>query len=744
MKKLTLIFFALAAAIAPCSALAAVELAGLFSDGMVIQRQVPVPVWGTAEAGAEITVVLGGQSKKTVSDGEGRWKVELDPFEANDKGMDLRIIASTELIVRNVLVGDVWILTGSPSLLTAPKHVSPKVEGEPLRILKLPFRTAKLPMSDIPPAKWEVLGEATDSAFAVQFAKAYSQCEKRVPVGVITAVSETPNSGGLTFSGDLIEAWAPENVLSALPWNDDLMKILSVERLLGAAKTHFEQKLAAWKAKNGHLETPKDEKEYDVWFYEKLAAVKEDNAPPAMPGIDKIQAPSTVWNGLLAPLTQTPVRGILFVPGIGNMGNPGAVGRIAEGMIAEWRKEWKNEKLPVLCLGPWPHGAGDETYVAGSELANAYRMVATLPHAALIPFADLYDTTNRSRVPDLARLAKRVAPIAAELGAGKPVAVAPVITAATPSGNSMVLSVDNPALLPAEGTAITGFNLYSPNTHWVWATGTTRNGSIVVEHPKVPAPEAVRYDWRKHSKYPPTLTGPTGVPSPAFRSDDQINCRGMIPNGNIQMALRYPLPEKPVEAIDIYPVEDPTLPWVMTIGDSIHNGYRFEVRAMLEGVANVVPLTTPQGSRGALGQPRPLWGIKKDELALLHINHGLHGDCKEPPDQYEALLEKYLLELQATVGTGKIIWVATTPVPSKKPGESLDPKANPDIIRINEVARKLTAKHGMGFNDLYSVITPQVDKLTISKGNVHFNSEGCQLLAKAVAEAIRNNLTAKK
>jgi sialate O-acetylesterase len=738
----------MAALLQPVSSQGAVEIGVCFSNGMVLQREARIPVWGKAGAGEAITVTFAGQEKKVIATGDGRWQATLDPLKACNAGSSLKVTGVNTVTITDVLVGDVWLLTGCPDLLAAPKELVPAADaaGLDIRVLALPCRTAKTPLEEIPAAHWLAFPKdaaGSSAFFGLQFAKAYRERCKNVPVGIILAASETPNSGGLIFSGDILEAWAPAEVLSGLPWNDQLVSFLSDERMLGNAKVAFEQKLAAWKAKNGTIETPKDEKEYDVWFYEKLASVQKGDAPPAKPSLERIQGPSRVWNGMIAPLTRTPLRGVIYVPGIGNLGNPNAVSRILPAMVEGWRSKWGNKQLPFICLGPWPAGYGDETYVAGAELADAYRTVGTLPSAALIPFADLYDPAKKSTIPDTARLAQRVAPCAADLGEGKSATVAPVLVSAVPEGGAMVLKAADPRTLPAEGTIVDGFTLYSPKTHWVWAKGTVRKGTVVVSHPQVPAPTAVRYGWMKDSEHPANLVGPDGIPAPVYRSDTRFHIQNMIPLGNIQMALKRPK-EGAVEAIDIYPVEDPTLPWVMTIGDSIHNGYRFEVRKLLAGVANVIPLTTPASSRGALGSDRPLWGIERDELAVLHINHGLHWDYSEPPEEYEALLDKYFGALRETVGKGKVIWAATTPIPSKNPGESLDPTNNASIIRINEVARKLAAKHGVEFNDLYSQVAPNVDSLSIAKGNVHFNSSGCKILAEAVAQAIRKNLPEPK
>ena len=73
------------------SALADVELASIFGDSMVLQHELPVPVWGWAEPGEKVKVSLGDQSKSVVADKSGRWLVKLDAIDANAEGQSLTV-----------------------------------------------------------------------------------------------------------------------------------------------------------------------------------------------------------------------------------------------------------------------------------------------------------------------------------------------------------------------------------------------------------------------------------------------------------------------------------------------------------------------------------------------------------------------------------------------------------------------------------------------------------------------------
>jgi len=96
---------------------AELELASLFTDHMVLQRQQPVPVWGWAASGSKVEVAFAGQRKQAVADENGRWRVTLDPLKGNAKPATL-IARSGEATIerKDVVVGEVWICSGQSNM----------------------------------------------------------------------------------------------------------------------------------------------------------------------------------------------------------------------------------------------------------------------------------------------------------------------------------------------------------------------------------------------------------------------------------------------------------------------------------------------------------------------------------------------------------------------------------------------------------------------------------------------------
>ena len=97
---------------------AALRPARIFSDHMVLQQDLPVPVWGSAEAGQMVVVEFAGQSVQAKASDAGRWQVRLEPMQANSRGrmMQVRSSAADPVVIRDVLVGEVWFSGGQSNM----------------------------------------------------------------------------------------------------------------------------------------------------------------------------------------------------------------------------------------------------------------------------------------------------------------------------------------------------------------------------------------------------------------------------------------------------------------------------------------------------------------------------------------------------------------------------------------------------------------------------------------------------
>lgn len=195
--------------------------------------------------------------------------------------------------------------------------------------------------------------------------------------------------------------------------------------------------------------------------------------------------------------------------------------------------------------------------------------------------------------------------------------------------------------------------------------------------------------------------------------------------------------------------ENPNLPRVMLIGDSISVGYTDGVREELAGKANVYRVQGNAGPSSSGVQQVDKWiASSTGRWDVIHFNFGLH-DVKlgtggkdnrpyptadghqVPAADYERNLREIVTKLKRTGAT--LIWCSTTPIPQGK----LNPPRQPgDEVTYNQIAQKVMTENGVVINDLQAAALSQKPGIQLP-ANVHFTKEGSAVLAKHVAASIK-------
>jgi acyl-CoA thioesterase-1 len=203
-------------------------------------------------------------------------------------------------------------------------------------------------------------------------------------------------------------------------------------------------------------------------------------------------------------------------------------------------------------------------------------------------------------------------------------------------------------------------------------------------------------------------------------------------------AQEKPKAKKPADP-SLAPIADqPGLPRVLLIGDSISMGYTIPVREALKGKANVhrPPENCGPTSRGV--ERLESW-LGPGPWDVIHFNFGLHdlrigdGKLQVATDQYEQNLRTIVARLKRT--GARLIWCSTTPVPEK----SNPPRRESDVIDYNDVARKIMAENGIPIDDLHNFALLRQSAIQ-RPDNVHFTAEGSKVLAQQVAASIAEML----
>jgi lysophospholipase L1-like esterase len=174
-------------------------------------------------------------------------------------------------------------------------------------------------------------------------------------------------------------------------------------------------------------------------------------------------------------------------------------------------------------------------------------------------------------------------------------------------------------------------------------------------------------------------------------------------------------------------VDDPKLPRVLLIGDSVSRGYTLAARAALAGQANVHRAPENCGPTANGLKKLEIW-LGSGKWDMIHFNFGIH-DRGTPLADYESRLAQIMARLKAT--GAKLIWASTTPIPRDE-AKKQTPES---IVERNAVAARLAAQHGCTVNDLFGFITPQL-AATQNPNDVHFNARGYDVLGQQVARAV--------
>jgi sialate O-acetylesterase len=187
--------------------LAEVRLAPLFQEGMVLQRDMTVPVWGVARAGEEITVVFADQKKNTKADQDGHWRIELESLTGSAEGRQMTVTGENKIVLKDFVVGEVWICSGQSNMQMGVGRV-PEIKAlvpkaKQLRTFEVK-RTGAFTERENCEGQWE--NGHPNSAVAFSFAHFLQQAAE-LPAGIILTC----------WGSSSLEAWMPRDMTKTVP-----------------------------------------------------------------------------------------------------------------------------------------------------------------------------------------------------------------------------------------------------------------------------------------------------------------------------------------------------------------------------------------------------------------------------------------------------------------------------------------------------------------------------------------------
>jgi len=487
--------------LAPLNA-ADLKLSSVFSDHMVLQREMPVPVWGWADPGQKVTVEFAGQTKSATADAGGKWVVNLEAMPASSEPQTLKVNALT---IADVLVGEVWLCTGQSNMEWALSKADGAAEaiaasGNPLlRMGRVPHNVQFTPQDDVK-VKWEVSDPASAKSFSAlpYWFGSKLQKELGVPVGILNSA----------FGGTSIQSWMPAETLKNGPWPQDRWSDLK------QAKEEYDRKAEAARPIKEKYEADKAD-----------ALARKLPAPPQPAGlVSEFKGVTTLWNGEVVPLLPFRIRGVAWYQGESNAYVQCArdYKDLLPAMIKDWRKGFGDPDLPFLIFQiarfrVWQTDPNEASGIAELQEAQVKTALAT-PHAALVVTTDMGG-------PDVHYPGKE--PIA-ERGLKAALAIAygrkgdwgsPIFQGVKfQKGRAIVSFSNTTGGLVAKDGDLKGFVIAGADRKFVFADAKIEGETVIVSSPQVPVPAAVRYGWADLPQV--NLFNQAGLPASTFRTDD--------------------------------------------------------------------------------------------------------------------------------------------------------------------------------------------------------------------------------
>lgn len=519
-----------AAAAEPAVAPPAIVLGVPFRDNAILQRDMPVPVWGWGKPGTTVTVEFAGQKESATAGADGKWMLKLKPLKASSEPAEMMVReAGNQVVLKNILVGEVWHASGQSNMewfanksmcATLAKEIANAADEVPIRELRTDTVSALYPQErGSSEAGWKTSRMADGfSALAFSFAHELHQ-ELKVPIGILLT----------SHSNTRIEAFTERKAIEAHPdlqIDKDLIHNGDVGTAQGrAAFEKYYEDLAAWQKASAELGFP----------------LEKPLRRPNLPGIaGEWRGPSQFFNGKIAPVVPYAIRGSLWCQGESNEGDGRLYAARIEALVRGWREAWGMPQMPFYFTQMQCYGPTDPDVLGMAEVRLAQHLFFTnnrenVGMVVQLEFGGGIHYFNKLH-PGM-RLARWA--LAKEYGRDIPY-TGPIFEKATISGNQAVVSFDKTSLFgglmvgskgmekdfkepdkyveparPTPGEKLNHFRLCGKDRKWHAAEAEIVGDTVVVTSKDVPEPVGVQYAHFA-SPFNSNLYNQAGLPATPF------------------------------------------------------------------------------------------------------------------------------------------------------------------------------------------------------------------------------------
>ncbi|TDD95278.1 sialate O-acetylesterase [Flavobacterium cellulosilyticum] len=446
---------------------------------MVLQQQKEVPVWGTAGSGEKIVVTFAGQNKTTIADNSGNWSVKLNPMIASFTPREMTIKGANTIVLKNILVGEVWLCSGQSNMEYAMRKYSKfetaikgyKPPEDDLNTANNPniriFLDRRKYMDPSPEhIGWDTaIGRPLVDFSAVGYYFAKNLYAKlHVPIGMISAA----------VPGSRIEPWMQASKMEIAP-----------------------------KMQNGKI-------------LDKLSADDRDSGK--------------FYDTMIQPLIPFTLKGILWYQGESNcfLNENIRYAYKFKTLIESWRNDWKNKKLPFyfVQIAPYNYSAAKDvrhhTTENLPEFWEAQALALHLKNTNMIVITDLVDSIVDLHPGYKWEVGRRLSLVAENKAYGQKnvICSGPVYQKIKILHNAIEVTFSNvgSGLASRDGQTLSWFSIAGADGKFVAAKAEIVDNKVIVTAPDVQHPLSVRFGWNEAAQS--NFINKEGLPATPFRSDN--------------------------------------------------------------------------------------------------------------------------------------------------------------------------------------------------------------------------------
>jgi sialate O-acetylesterase len=528
-----------AVALTPC-ARAEVRLASPFTSHMVLQCDMKVPVWGTADAGETVTVAFAGQKISAQADADGNWRVHFKPLKVSAESRTLTVTGSNTaqpITLDDVLVGEVWLASGQSNMDFSMSDKALDSMGKAKYFAGVTNADAEIAAANYPLIRmfignaskaykpqmcvtgvWQVCTPQTAPGFCAigYFFARDLQRQINVPVGIIAEA----------FGASTAEAWIDRPTMTADPKLKPMLD--RFDAAVESFRTNRPAVVAPPRSEDVNATNEVVTATNATVTATNVASAGTTNAAPRRrrgpsgprdPVQDQHNA-TVLFNGMINPVIPYAIRGAIWYQGESIIGGAEGIAlypHVEEALIKDWRALWGEGNFPFYIV----QLAGQEAPSNSPKVREAQALGLTLPKTGMAVTTDIGEAHNvhPKNKQDVGDRLSRIA--LANVYGSKIEYSGPVYKSMKVEGGTIRVKFSHlgGGLVAKGGEPLKWFEIAGADQKFMPADAKIDGSTVVVSSPQVAAPVAVRYAW---VNYPVgcNLFNAAGLPAPQFRTDN--------------------------------------------------------------------------------------------------------------------------------------------------------------------------------------------------------------------------------